>query len=126
MTVAGIVSLKDSLMVLAGQKKSDAVTYFPSKVPLLSYLNRHLFFPDPISSQVSNEKALEILNQEDYDLMISIDFQFPDIWSCLCGYLAKFYSLGGSINWSNFQEKSLFSPIILPNYPFQRDAYWYK
>jgi acyl transferase domain-containing protein len=126
MTVAEIVSLKDSLMVLAGQKKSDAVTYFPGKVPLLSYLNRHLFFPDPISSQVSNEKALEILNQEDYDLMISIDFQFPDIWSCLCGYLAKFYSLGGSINWSNFEEKNLFSPIILPNYPFQRDAYWYK
>jgi len=130
-TVAGVISLEDSLQVLTGQKTSDTIAYFPAQIPFLLLPSGELFSPElfsvlaGIDSEISDEGALKILNQKDEELGIPIQFTHPNLWSSLCGYLAEFYSLGGSINWLNFEGDKLRPPIVLPNYPFQRKVYWF-
>ena len=82
--------------------------------------------PEPISVEYSDDQAMKILLQKDYDMVIPIQFISPQIWHSICSYVAQFYCLGGSINWQNFAADNFRFPILLPNYPFQRTIYWYE
>ncbi|NEO58574.1 MAG: type I polyketide synthase [Okeania sp. SIO3B5] len=131
-TVAGVISLTDSLRGVIGEKKANTITSFPAKIPLFSYANEQLLpfelstLQEPISVEYSDEQALKILVQKDYDMVILIQFTSPQLWHSICSYVGQFYCLGGSINWQNFAADNFRFPILLPNYPFQRTMYWYE
>lgn len=47
-------------------------------------------------------------------------------YSILLNSLAELYVRGADVNWSGFDENYPFQRLILPNYPFQRQRYWFE
>ncbi|MBN8657042.1 MAG: AMP-binding protein, partial [Anaerolineae bacterium] len=52
--------------------------------------------------------------------------QLQDDWQIILDSLGKLYTQGADVNWSAFDEGYPRQKVSLPNYPFDRQRYWFE
>ena len=69
--------------------------------------------------------ARRIKNQSDYKWLPSLSRGTSD-WNQLFKTLGTLYVLGAPVDWRSLYQNDALDYVSLPNYPFQRNTYWFQ
>jgi len=104
-------------------KQIRATVCFTKGMETLSKMGCNAFIelgPQPVLTTLGQQ----ILQQNTSFLWLSSLKKKASDTSTILHSLAKWYEVGGDVDWENYYQEKKENNLVLPNYPFERQRYW--
>ncbi len=125
---AGIITLEEGLKLIAVRNNGSELEKVAKEI---QYNEPQIEFLSSWTGQVIQGESMTAAYWKPHDSKRSLPegcliIEPQDSWKDLLQSLAELYLKGFPISWEKFDKPYNRKKVILPNYPFQRERYWFE